>query len=550
MTALTPVQVENLALLGEVWGFLKYHHPAVTSGSYHWDYELFRITPAILAANDRGAAQNELVRWIDRLGELKPAEPPPVKSDVHLPADRAWLESESKLGRELSARVRAVHAARSSAGVQFYVRHMPNIGNPDFGKEIAYPQIKFPESGYQLLALFRFWNIIRYWFPYRDLIEEDWNAVLREFVPRIVLARTRDQVELQMMALIARVHDTHANLWSSMRVQPPVGDSQLPIAVRFIEGRATVTEVLNVDAEPMRELQRGDVLLAIGERTVSELITEWSPFYAASNEPTRHRDIARSITRGPVGAVKLRVLRGETTLDLNVARVPMSSLAKQTRLTHDLPGPAFRRLSPDVAYLKLSAVKAVEVPRYLEQAAGTKGWVIDIRNYPSEFMVFALGAHLIAHPTDFASFTLGAAAEPGRFSFRKGNTLQPKSPHYAGKVVILVDEVSQSQAEYTAMAFRAAPGAIVVGSTTAGADGNVSRIMLPGGMSSMISGIGVFYADRRPTQRIGIIPDIEVKPTLAGIKAGRDELLEVALRQILGPQVSAEEIRKLSMPGE
>ena len=66
----------------------------------------------------------------------------------------------------------------------------------------------------------------------------------------------------------------------------------------------------------------------------------------------------------------------------------------------------------------------------------------------------------------------------------------------------------------------------------------------------MISGIGVFYADRRPTQRIGIIPDIEVKPTLAGIKAGRDEVLEAALRQILGPQASAEEIRKLSQPAE
>jgi C-terminal processing protease CtpA/Prc len=550
LTALTPLQVENLALLGEVWGFFKYHHPAVTSGQYHWDYELFRIAPAILAANDRAAARDELRRWIERLGELKPAEPPPVKPDVHLPADRAWFESESGLGSELARSVRAVHAARSSAAAQFYVSHAPNIGNPDFGKELAYPRIRFPDSGYQLLALYRFWNVIRYWFPYRDLITEDWHAVLREFVPRIALAPTRDKVELELMALIARVHDTHANLWSSMRVRPPAGDNQLPIVVRFIEDRPTVTEVLMVGGEPVREFQRGDILLAIGERTVSELISEWSPYYAASNEPTRRRDIARSITRGPAGVVKLRVLRGETALDLEAPRIPTSSLTSQIRNTHDLPGPAFRRLSPDVAYLKLSTVKADEVANYLEQAAGTKGWVIDIRNYPSAFMVFALGAHLVSQPTDFASFTLGSSVEPGSFSFRKGNTLQPKSPHYAGKLVILVDEVSQSQAEYTAMAFRAAPGAVVVGSTTAGADGNVSRIMLPGGLSSMISGVGVFYADRRPTQRIGIIPDIEVKPTLAGTKSGRDEVLEVALRQILGPQVAAEEIQKLSKPAE
>jgi C-terminal processing protease CtpA/Prc len=100
--------------------------------------------------------------------------------------------------------------------------------------------------------------------------------------------------------------------------------------------------------------------------------------------------------------------------------------------------------------------------------------------------------------------------------------------------VILVDETTQSQAEYTTMAFRTAPGAIVIGSTTAGADGDVSAIPLPGALSSYISGLGVFYPDTRPTQRIGIIPDIVVKPTIAGIRAGRDELFEEAVRQIMG----------------
>jgi C-terminal processing protease CtpA/Prc len=121
-------------------------------------------------------------------------------------------------------------------------------------------------------------------------------------------------------------------------------------------------------------------------------------------------------------------------------------------------------------------------------------------------------------------------------------------PHYAGKVVVLVDETSLSQAEYTAMAFRAAPQAIVVGSTTAGADGNVSPIGLPGGLRTAISGIGVFYPDKRPTQRIGIVPDVEIRPTIAGIRAGRDEVLEEALRQVLGRDVPADQIQKMATP--
>jgi C-terminal processing protease CtpA/Prc len=125
-------------------------------------------------------------------------------------------------------------------------------------------------------------------------------------------------------------------------------------------------------------------------------------------------------------------------------------------------------------------------------------------------------------------------------------TLQPTEPHYSGRVVILVDAVTQSQAEYTTMALRTAPDAIVVGSTTAGADGNVSSIPLPGGLSGLFTGIGVFYPDSTPTQRVGIIPDVRVEPTIAGIRAGRDEVLEEALRLILGPDAPEEEIRNIA----
>ena len=101
---------------------------------------------------------------------------------------------------------------------------------------------------------------------------------------------------------------------------------------------------------------------------------------------------------------------------------------------------------------------------------------------------------------------------PGEFNFDRSKKLgSNKKSAYQGKVVLLVDERTQSQAEFTAMGFQAAPNTTVIGSTTAGADGNYSRIILPGGLATGISGIGVFYPDGSPTQRIGIVPDIEIK---------------------------------------
>jgi C-terminal processing protease CtpA/Prc len=82
------------------------------------------------------------------------------------------------------------------------------------------------------------------------------------------------------------------------------------------------------------------------------------------------------------------------------------------------------------------------------------------------------------------------------------------------------------------MAFRAAPHTTIIGSTTAGADGNVSEIVLPGGLNTSISGIGVYYPNGKLTQRVGIVPDITVTPTIESIKADRDEVLEKAIEFI------------------
>jgi len=315
--------------------------------------------------------------------------------------------------------------------------------------------------------------------------------------------------------------------------------------VRFIEGVPVVTG-FPYPSGKSGSLKLGDVLRSIDGSAFESRVADWQPYYAASNDPTRLRDVGRNFTRGDMSPCHVRLEREGKPLELDVDRVPLATIDGQAGGTHDLPGETFRLLSPQVGYLKLSSVKRDQVASYLRGASGTRGLVIDIRNYPSEFVVFALGQHLVSETTPFVRFTQGDLANPGAFVWTEPIALQPEAPRYEGKVVILIDEVSQSQAEYTTMAFRVAPGAVVVGSTTAGADGNVSGIPLPGALNTMISGIGVFYPDRRPTQRVGIVADVEARPTIAGVRQGRDEVLEVGLRQILGESVPREEIERMA----
>ncbi len=546
LDSLTPAQIENLATVARVWGFLKYHHPAVASGTRQWDYDLFRLLPAVLAAQNASSVNEVLVKWIDSLGPLPACRNgrPFLSGDLDLKPDIAWIHDQSLLGPGLVNRLETLYSSCPGPKTPFYISLMPVAGNARFDHELSYPGVKFPDSGFQLLALFRWWNIIQYWYPYRLVSQQDWAAVLTEFIPKLALARDKDAYSLAMLELIAKANDTHANLWNSLRVRPPVGPCWLHVQIRFVEDQPTVIDLLP-DAKHPVPLQRGDVIESLDNVPVSKLIADWTPFFADSNSAARQRDMGISFTRGACGPVAVTVRRDGKSINVPATREEVPPTQKINTF-HDRPGDTFQLLSPEIAYIKLSSIKATDVVGYIEKAKNTKGLIVDIRNYPSAFMPFTLGPALVTGPTQFASFTRPDLENPGSFRFTPGDPISPGPLHYKGKVVILVDEVSQSQAEYTAMALRAAPGAVVVGSTTAGADGNVSSIPLPGSLSTAISGIGVFYPDRRPTQRIGIVPDVVAKPTLAGLVAGRDEVLETAIRQILGPATPQPEIERLA----
>lgn len=536
---LTPGRVADLALLGKVWGFLKYYHPKIAVGELNWDYELFRFLPGYLKTANEKQRDELLGAWIESLGELPECKSCLEKSgnEIHLSPDVAWLD-DPKLGESLRKKLRYVLERRNQQEKHYYLSFAENIGNPIFKNEKPYKQFTYPDEGFRLLAVYRYWNIIQYFFPYRDVIGEDWYGVMKEYIPRFLEAKDALSYKLVAREFIGRVHDTHANLWMQDEdLRRHFGALRPAVQIKFIENQAVVTRYYNKTLGEQSGLQIGDVITAIDGVPVEEKVQKMRPLYPASNEPTKLRDIARDLLRGNEPTVKLTVQREGVLLPvMEVTRynAQTDGLDLSMDWAYHKPDSCYMLLMPDIGYIYLGNISQQLLPVIFEKFKDTKGIVIDIRNYPSEFVVFSLGRYLMPDATEFVRFTSGSARFPGMFERTPALQVGEKnSDYYKGKVVILVNETSQSQAEYTAMAFRVAPNATVIGSTTAGADGNVSQFALPGGLNTMISGIGVFYPDGRPTQRIGIVPDIEAKPTIAGIRAGRDELLEKAVEVIL-----------------
>ena len=176
------------------------------------------------------------------------------------------------------------------------------------------------------------------------------------------------------------------------------------------------------------------------------------------------------------------------------------------------------------------------VSQIMNDLCNTDGLIIDLRQYPSDpNMHMFLSMYLQKKGTVYSVMTIPSQSVPGTFINRKISSIGVATGafYYEKPVVLLMDERSMSSSEFSIMHLRTGDHVVVIGSSSAGVDGNVTELPLPNGNHLRFTSFGVYTPEMGQTQRVGLAPDIEVYPTIEGIKEGRDELMEAAVDYIL-----------------
>ena len=524
--------IANLDLLGKVWGFLKYHHPEVGKGNYNWDYELFRMLPVYLKAKNTTERDKTLLDWINKYGNIPVSTNcKEISSDAYLKPDFSWMEKRN-MNNNLKKKIQEIYSNRHQ-GEQYYIKMAPNVNNPDFSNENPYSNMYYPDAGFRLLALYRYWNMIQYFYPNKYLTDKKWDDVLEEYIPIFISAKNRLEYELAAIQVIGEVDDTHANLWGGRNSVDSIrGNNYAPFRVQFIEKKLVVTDYFNPELKEASGIEIGDIITYIDGKSVESIVDSLRKYYPASNEAARLRDIADDLLRSNNQTLTIQYVSSGQTKQKELPLYARNSLKIYRWYKVDKNEKCYKLLDGNIGYVTLANIKDEDIPVIKETFKNTKGIIIDIRNYPSAFTPFTLAPYFVSQSTPFVKITQGSVDNPGEFTFRTGSEIPKANETYQGKLVVIVNENTQSSAEYQSMAFRAGANTTIIGSQTAGADGNVSSILLPGGLRTMISGIGIYYPDGTQTQRIGIVPDIKVEPTINGIKQGKDEVLEKAIEII------------------
>ena len=188
-------------------------------------------------------------------------------------------------------------------------------------------------------------------------------------------------------------------------------------------------------------------------------------------------------------------------------------------------------------YINMGILESNEINPFFEQMKDVNYLILDIRNYPISTEAWInMAKKLLAKKQYVTRYTTPNFNYPGYIVYlheTPGYKMGSNSKnYYKGKVIILVDHTTISQAENESMTLRLAPNATVIGTQTAGADGDISTIVFPGYYTNNHTGLGWYYADGRQTQRIGIIPDIKVEYDTPFKPSPIDPIMQRALELI------------------
>ncbi len=546
-------EVQNLEKLCKVWGYVKYNHPAFLLGEKDWDEELLNLIPVVSKAKD-DEVNDILHEWFVSLGEIdyqstRKRNLPPEEQMIVQP-NNDWI-CEDYLGTEL---------------IEDFVQlgEIPNIdrdespvlfqenGVPQFINEKLYKEMNYKDLSYRLLGLFRFWNAVEYYFPYLNLMDESWELLLPDYIQKMININDKTGYELTILSFAAKMNDAHTYLLNGetniltlgkddtqMKLLiEEFGDNFLPVKLMTVENQPVVAAVGKEDCSFMI----GDIILKLNDVNINEVIQQRKEYIPIPNEEKQARIYPYLLTS--------KSKEMEVTILRNGKEKTVSATGSIENYSFCYLTPEYQKqesflyqISEDnigIINLKNSPERGIkEMMRDLED---TDGLIIDLRQGVNP----NLGIDLVNLCQYFCEDYQTAAqlikptqSFPGSYVsdfIMSGSTDSERKIsgkyYYSNPVMILTDETVVSSEEYAIMLMRTGKNVIVMGGETLGADGNIAYLPLPGNLQITFSSLGIYGPNKEQVQRTGLTPDIEVHPTIEGIREGRDELMEAAVKYI------------------
>jgi C-terminal processing protease CtpA/Prc len=549
--ALTARGLANLTAFTRLLGYVRFFHPSDQAAAADWNSfaiagvqkvegasnaqqlatilrALFGpLAPTLQVAAGRAqqaqvpaCARCERIGWVHRGIGLDPASPV-YKSErqVRAGAEAPFL---ARLGGGVSASI-PLTLPRDAGGT---LPHVPQP-QPDSGKPALFSPHGDDRST-RLADVALAWTVFQHFYPYFDVVKTDWDAELTQALTRAATDTDAEAFQQTLQVLVAALKDGHGDAGYDRVTYP------LPLSWAMIEDRLAVTQIATGDPSGLRP---GDVILAINGRNVDDLLAEARKLASASTPQWRDIKALRLLLPHDPRPLALTAQRGNAT-PFTASITPKlgpGAVFPDTRTRN------YSEVRPGIRYVDLSRMTETDLKAAMDDLVQARAIVLDMRGYPSAGALYLL-PHLRDAVLQSDAFDIPIVTRPDRqgvvYDSKGSWRIAPVAPTLRGKLVFLTGGGAVSAAESIMGLVEREKLGTIVGEPTAGTNGNINPFTLPGDYRLTWTGMRVVKPDGTAFQGVGVSPDVLVKPTLAGIRAGRDEVLEkgieIAMKEIAG----------------
>jgi C-terminal processing protease CtpA/Prc len=562
-----PGETDRLLAIGKLWVTVKYFHPYLAYRDIDWDKALVDALPKIRTAGMQAEYAAAVQSMLDALRDpvthasLERADHA-ATAEANASAQRIWVHNglapsvETSGGEYYSAfylkpgvkteTVTIPLGGSTSAIVRLSEPASPP-GSPSYPQpkpDLAYAENVYPAVEYRILALYKIWGVFHYFFAYRDLMDEDWDELFPTFVPKFIAAKDAREYNLAIAELVTHVADSHATV-ESEPLTAYFGKAPVGLRLRLIEKHAVVTAVVDPEAASAG-VRVGDIVKTVDGETLIDRFKRQAKYVAAGTPQSLGDRIMHRILNGPDGSSAALAIedRGGARKEVSLKRGTSFNEA----LKNERTGEVVKLLPGNIGYADLDRLKRGQVDDMFETFRNTVAIIFDMRGSALDDMSNDTAKEIAPRLTDQRDVPAAIVTGPLTLKpdLQQANLATQSASYffvqtlpnsdkwkYKGKIVMLIDERTIGAAEHAGLLLEVANKTDFIGSPSAGANGAVTDFVVPGGVTISFSGHDVRHANGGKLQRLGLQPTVSVSPTIEGIRAGKDEVLDKAIEYLL-----------------
>jgi len=515
----------------KTWNFIKYYHPDLASGKINADSLFLVNVKNISAQDDFNSITEKLTAKLNK--KFTASAPAEISRDVLSKNQNFdWFQKNRKISSENKDLLNAIYKHR------YNFENLPKDKLVSDEKKYPFPKTENLPIEYRLLALAKIQGIVDYLFPHKYIMDKGFDEFFKNSLDENSKINSRKDFEILLAKFASKLKDSHAfSFYKQLNYKKDIfhGNYLAPFDFQIVDDHILVTHLIFPEICSKAQINIGDKITSINGKSIPQIIKEKGELLSTSNNEKLVYVLSKYennlIWPDDLSQKSIEVKSGKSNkrFSTKIDMVDISNKEKYDFIVTYLQDKIQKRenrkiVHDDVAYFKINHtyqfINKVSddkmdtvMDSILVDASKKKAIVFDMRAYPDwgGFVHHYVYKYFSPVENYFYKYYAPNLKNIGTFFYLEDRAhyfpeiKDKKTYQYQGKVFILVNPESQSASEWYTMSLQNIfPQSLTIGQQSAGADGDLVKVNLPGDYLLEFTGNGIFYPDNSQTQQTGI----------------------------------------------